>query len=87
MSLPACLAVCLSVRISVSISLHACGVPVCCLPVSLTGNKSAMAEAGLHVTNSYCWVFRMTLNFIYLHFCCVFMLSSNECMWFAVVLE
>ena len=52
MSLPACLAVCLSVLISVSISLHACGLPVCCLSVSLTGNKSAMAEAGLHVTNS-----------------------------------
>ena len=37
---------------SVSIFLLACGVPVCCLPVSLTGNKSVMAEAGLHVTNS-----------------------------------
>ena len=37
---------------SVSISLYVCGVPVCCLPVSVTGNKSAMAEAGPHVTNS-----------------------------------
>ena len=44
--------VCLSVCLCVSISLHACGVPFCCLPVPLTGNVSLMAEAGLHVTNS-----------------------------------
>ena len=77
----ACEWACLSVRMSVSISLHACGVPVCCLPVLLTGNKSVMAKAGLHVSLD-CWVLRMTLIFIYLHFCCVFMLSSIECMWF-----
>ena len=80
-----CLSVCLFISVYLSLSLF---MYVGCLSAtslchSLETCQSWLKQAYMWL-NVDCWMFRMIL-FIYLHFCSVFMLSSNACIFWNAI--